>query len=90
MKCKGCNKEVKIHSSGYCDNCYVKNNFIQIPIYNSVGRVTTATIKVKNKKKARQYINDTRKKMIQDIINNPRKWLQGIKVEEPKITNDWK
>lgn len=78
-KCKRCGKKRKIISKRLhlCKSCYITESKKQ-------KRTKTGSLVVLysfdiDKEKSDEYIEQMEEKILEDVINNPRKWLDKVK-----------
>ena len=72
-KCKECGKKKAIRAKGLCQNCYFKKYAIKTPY--GAGKIYLSRDTVKD---AYKFRKEATEEIYQDIIENPRKWLDQI------------
>ncbi len=70
--CKRCNRMKKIHGKGMCDSCYVQESTIRRQMN---GNKFVVGIPTGKKKEAAKFYETELEKLMKDLGENPRKWL---------------
>ena len=74
--CIECKRERKIHARGLCSVCYRKGRVLKKVINKKSIQVFAPS-----KKEASKYYDKAKDEIYTDIIKNPRKWLDKIKIQ---------
>jgi hypothetical protein len=75
-KCKGCGNKRKIVAKGMCNSCYLSSMRVDKKIGKEKLIIQSPDA---SKDEVRDFIKQKEEEVLDDILNDPRKWLDSVK-----------
>lgn len=82
--CEGCGKKKTLVAHGICGTCYSRSSSITKMVS---GSKITIPVPFGHKKDANQFYKETKEAMLEDLLNNPGKWLDEVTGKRGKKKN---